>query len=439
MNDYDFHVILDGAYPNVPRADDRKSNYIDLPNDYYDSDLGQKVMEDQLEQFVSLERLGFDGAIVSEQHNGPIGLWGNPMLAGAYLAGRTNNITIGVVGPLINAYRTPVRLAEEIANLDILTRGRLLFGLPLGHGMQHHSLGVMNSAEARERYLESHDLLMAALTRPGPFEWKGEYFNVPYVNLWPRPIQKPHPPIFIPGGGSVETLRLVAKHRYTYQGTLSPRPARIANIARLREFCEEEGYEMDRRQAALVVAVHVAETDAQARLETEAHDLWQYQNFFKSPWHDNFPPGYVSEESLRRSMAGGYRSKPLTDLTYDELVENGWVVAGSPETVADTLTEYLDEMGAGVVVLAMNVGTKPKWLADKSLALFAEQVIPRMRRGGRPRWAGGELPGHETLAQFGARRSAARPAAPRPTAYVDGRLIDVETSHLEELRHADGN
>jgi alkanesulfonate monooxygenase SsuD/methylene tetrahydromethanopterin reductase-like flavin-dependent oxidoreductase (luciferase family) len=431
MTDYEFNVFLDGAYPEVPYAGRRRSNFIDLPNEHYDLALGQKTLEDQLELLIGLEGLGYDGAMVSEQHNGPIGLLGNPMMAGSYLAARTQRIRIGIVGSIINAYRTPYRLAEEIALLDNMSRGRLFFGLPMGHGMQHHSLGVMNPAESRARYREAHDLLIAALTRPGPFEWKGEFFNIPYVNLWPKPLQQPHPPVFVPGGGSIETLQFVAKHRYTYQGTLSPRPARIASMEKFRGFCEQEGYEADPRQIALVVSVHVAESDKQARQETEAHELWQYQNFFRSPMHDNFPPGYISEKSLRASMAGGYRSKPLSELSYDDLVDNGWVIAGSAETVASKLKEYLDEMGAGVVVLAMHAGSKPRWMAQKSMTMFAEEVIPRLRPGGRPRWHGAELAGWETRSELGARRPADHLV---PTAKFGEGLVDASTAHVPELR-----
>ncbi|HWT91359.1 MAG TPA: LLM class flavin-dependent oxidoreductase [Solirubrobacteraceae bacterium] len=431
MSDYEFNVILDGAYPYVPFAGKRKSNYIDFPNTNWDPALGQRALEDQLELLAQLEDLGFDGGVVSEQHNGPIGQLGNPMLAGAWLAARTRRLRIGVVGSIINSYRTPVRLAEEIAALDIMSRGRLFFGLPMGHGMQHHSTGVMNPAKTRARFREAHDLLVAALTQPGPFEWKGEWFNIPYVNLWPRPLQTPRPPIWVPGGGSLETLELVAKHRYTYLGVLSPKPAMLKTMEKLRELCREQGYEADPKQLVRGVSIHVAESDAQARREAEAHELWQYQNFFHSPQHDNFPPGYISADSLRRAMAGGYRSKPLSQLTFDDLVENGWVIAGSPETVASKLQETLEETGAGSVLLGVNSGSKPRWMTQKTLTMFAEEVIPRLRPGGRAPSQDAKLAGWETNAEFGAMRPVDY-QVPEAT-FGDG-LVDVLTAHVEELR-----
>jgi alkanesulfonate monooxygenase SsuD/methylene tetrahydromethanopterin reductase-like flavin-dependent oxidoreductase (luciferase family) len=433
MTNYEFNVIVDGAYPEVPFAGKRKSNYITLPNELYDLTIGQRVLEDQLETLAAIEDLGYDGAVVSEQHNGPIGVLGNPMLAGAWLAARTKRIRIGVIGSIINAYRTPIRLAEEIATVDTMSRGRLTVGLPMGHGMQYHSMGVINPATARARYREAHELLIAALTEPGPFEWNGDFFQIPYVNLWPKPLQQPHPPIVVPGGGSLETLQLVARHRYTYLCVMNPRPTLLRNIQRLRELCREEGYEMDPSQLALVIGIHVAETDKQARMESEPHDLWQFQNFFQSPMHDNFPPGYLSSKSLQGVLAGGYRSRPMNEMSFQDLVDNGWVIVGSPETVASKLEESLEETGAGQLVMGGNAGSKSRWLTMKSLTLFAEEVIPRLRPGGSPSWTRRELSGYETNSEYGARKPA---DPPPPVTRFDDRLIDVRTAHIEELRKA---
>ncbi len=431
MGTYEFNVILDGAYPDVPYAGKRKSNYINLPNQQYDLIRGQRVLEDQLETLAALEELGYDGAVISEQHNGPIGVLGNPMLAGAWLAARTQRIRIGVIGPIINNYLTPIRLAEEIATVDTMSRGRLTLGLPMGHGMQYHSFGVISPAVARARYREAHELLIAAMTHPGPFEWNGDFFQIPYVNLWPKPLQQPHPPIVIPGGGSLETLQLVAKHRYVYLCVLNPRPVLLRNLERLRELCQDEGYELDPSQVALVIGIHVAETDKQARLESEPHDLWQFQNFFQSPMHDNFPPGYLSPKSLAGVLGGGYRSRPMNEMSFESLVENGWVIVGSPETVASRLKEALEETGAGRLIIGANAGSKSRWLTMKSLTMFAEEVIPRLRPGGTPQWDDRQSIGYRTNSEYGALRPR---NAPPPTIRLGDGLINVDTAHIEELR-----
>ncbi len=431
MSGTEFYVLFDGAYPRVPHAENRKSNFIDLPNTHYDDVDGQHTLEYQLSLLEAVEELGYDGALLSEQHNGPIGLFGNPMLAGAWLAARTSRIKIGVTGPILNAYQNPVRLAEEIAALDIMSRGRLIIGLPVGHGMQYHSMGVVNVATARSRYREAHDLLVAALTREGPFEWNGEFFQVPYVNLWPRPLQKPHPAFMLVGGGSLETLDLIAKHRYGYNPIGLTGIADIQKInGKLADLCRGYGYEPDRSQFWGGLNVHVAETDEQARLEVEAHELWINQNFFPSPLHDSFPPGYLSEGAIRGLHGGSsYRSKPISELDYDTMVERGALIAGSPETVTEKLREYLEATGVGRLMFGSNNGTKPKWLAIKSLTLLAEEVLPKLRGGAGP--IEPRLLGYGSNAEYGAMRDR---STPPPTARLDGRLVDVETAHIEELR-----
>lgn len=432
MQDVEFHVIVAGAYPKVPYAGTRKSNYITLPNEVYDPVHGQRVMEEQIEVLTACERLGYDGIAVSEQHNGPIGLHGNSLLATSWAAARTDRILIDAWGPIINSYANPIKLAEEIAVLDTLSRGRLSVALPMGHGMQHHSLGYMNPAVVRRRFREAHDLLRAALTEPGPFEWNGEFFQVPYVNVWPRPLQQPCPQFVLPGGGSVETLELAAKYRYAYMSVLNPRAVYLKNLEKFRDHCRAEGYEPDAKQVVQIMAVHVAETDAQARLEAEPNDLWMYQNFFLSPGHDNFPPGYISATSLRGALGGGYRATPMNEMTFDQITAEHWTIAGSPETVANRIRESMEETGAGILVIDASAGVKPKWMVMKSLTLFAEEVIPRLRKGGTPVWKQRDHAGFDTIAEHG----ASRPSDSLPSSvYVGGDgLIDAETAHIEDLR-----
>lgn len=432
MTDRLFHVMINGGYPKVPYAGDRGSNFIDLPNTHYDRIEGQRIIERQLKMFSDLEDFGFDGALYAEQHNGPIGMFGNPLLAGAHVAAHTKSIKIGICGPIINDYLTPIRLAEEVAALDVMSRGRLLLGLPMGHGMQHHSIGAINPATARARYREAHELFIKALTSDGPFEWFGKFFQIPYVNLWPRPLQDPHPEIVIFGGGSVETLEMVARRRYGYSAVgLNSQPAIKSLHDKLRGLAQAEGYELDRRQVWSSVRIHVAETDKQARQEMEAHELWSQQNFFLSPWQDNFPPGYLSTNSMRGVLMGGYRSKSTASQHYDTVVKNRNLIVGSPETVLEGLQELFELQDPGQILLDPLFDSKPDWLSYKTLQIFAEQVMPKLRTSGIPGHQQQKLPGYESITEYAVRRD---PDLPPPTAVLGDSLIDVSTAHIEELR-----
>ena len=149
--------------------------------------------------------------------------------------------------------------------IDCISGGRLIAGMVVGGGPEYYSFS-MNPAHARERFAEAHDLILKAWTEPGPFEFIGKHYKLRYVNSWPRPVQQPHPEIWIPGVGSLETLEFVAKHRYAYMGI----PYFHINVfermfAMMRDACAAEGYEADPLQLGWLVPIFVAETDAEAR------------------------------------------------------------------------------------------------------------------------------------------------------------------------------
>ena len=120
------------------------------------------------------------------------------------------------MGQSIALYNPPTRVAEEMAMIDVVSGGRLIAGFPVGTSMDTNYTQGSNPATLREKYKENHDMIIRAWTDPDTFSWNGKYNKVRYVNIWPRPIQKPHPPIWIPGGGSVETWDFCADYGYNY-------------------------------------------------------------------------------------------------------------------------------------------------------------------------------------------------------------------------------
>jgi alkanesulfonate monooxygenase SsuD/methylene tetrahydromethanopterin reductase-like flavin-dependent oxidoreductase (luciferase family) len=440
VNELEFYLFNFGSYPDVPHVDDtpRRSLYIDLPNDYYDPIRGQWYLDTYLDTLVFGEKLGFDGICTTTQMGGPIGMTPSSMLPAAFLAARTERIRIVALGPILNTYLSPMRVAEDIALLDNMSGGRLTVGLPMGHGQNWHAAGGMNPAYARQRHWEAHDLMVKAFTEPGPFEWQGEFFHVPYANLWPKPIQKPYPPVWIPAAGSKITFERCARHKYTYQTLFAPRKSMIRSIGSFREITEQFGYKADPKQVAVVLFVHVAETDAQARLEAEPHLRWVFQNMIRANQYDAFPPGHFSPESLRGFLkGGGYRNRDIGDMTYDELVEEGWALIGSPETVTDQLTELVDELGAGRVVHIADNGAMPNWMIRKSLTLMAEQVIPRFRGpGGKPIWAIEDSRPAPTHTQLGAHEAEHAALAEAEVVMPDGERQDLYTAHVADVRES---
>lgn len=403
MKELEFIHIVDMNYPWYPAPDDRESIGIDMPNSMYNPDLGHRVFERVTKNAVLAEELGFDATLIFEQHNNPVALFGNAIQGATWLAAKTKRIKIAAVGPIVNAYQSPVRLAEEIALADNLSEGRIIVGLPMGIGMQWHAVGTMNPAHARARQLEAVELLYKIWTEEGPFSWEGDFFHIPYVNIWPTNRQRnPHPEVFIPAAGSRESLDMAARFRFNYQAINVPMPVLLRNIALFHELCEGYGYIPEPRQIVAVTNVHTAETDAQAREELEKHMLFTQQRFFRFPFQESFPPGHVSLNSLRGMMAGGYRSSDPSKATWDELIADGSLIAGSPETVRGKLDELTDKLGAGRVII--NTGfTMPEWLQTKAMTLLAEEVMPHFRRDGKATWQREEPLNAQTASEFVAR------------------------------------
>jgi len=192
------------------------SVWVDIPRDLYDPKVGHRLYNDYLDQLEYADSVGFDGLGVNEHHQNAYGLMPSPNIMAAALSRRTRNASLVVLGNSIALYNPPIRVAEEFAMLDVISGGRLVAGFPVGTSMDTNFCYGEIPATIREKYYEAHDLIIKAWTARDVFSFNGKYTKLRYVNLWPRPLQQPHPPIWIPGGGSVETYDFCADHGYQY-------------------------------------------------------------------------------------------------------------------------------------------------------------------------------------------------------------------------------
>src|SRR5213076_349849 len=163
-----------------------------------------------LDELLFAARAGFDGVCTNEHHQNAYGFMPSPNIMGAVLAKATNDLPVAIVqmGATLPTTNPPTRIAEEYAMLDCISGGRLVAGMPLGSPMDVNLCYGIPPIEQRARYYEAHDLILKA--------WQGKYPQLPMVNLWPRPIQQPHPPVWVPGSGSLSTWDFTAKHNHCY-------------------------------------------------------------------------------------------------------------------------------------------------------------------------------------------------------------------------------
>jgi alkanesulfonate monooxygenase SsuD/methylene tetrahydromethanopterin reductase-like flavin-dependent oxidoreductase (luciferase family) len=432
MRNLEFYAINFMPYPYIPPGEEFESSWVVLPNEHYDPQAGHRAYRHYLDINVAAEEYGFDGVLTNEHHQTAYGLMPNPNIAASWVAARTSRIRIGVMGNILNTHRNPLRVAEDIAMLDVMSGGRMISGFVLGTGMEYHSYGI-NPANARERFWEAHDLILRAWTEPGPFDWEGKHFHVPYANIWPRPLQQPHPPVWLPGAASIETIEQAAKRRYTFMQVFSPRAALARAAQHYYEAAEQHGYKADPRQIAATTQIYVAETDEQARREAEPHMMWYFRNGLKTPTYHLTPPGYMSVRSLEHILrSGSHGAVNMWEMSWDQLVAEKWIVVGSPETVIESLGELADELGAGRVVFSCEVGSMPKWMAMKNMEMLAEHVLPEFRAAdGKPVWAREERAAPHTVTEAVAQHGHPR----RPIVRLDDvGLVDARTAHIPEMR-----
>lgn len=348
-----------------------------LPNSIYEPQHGGELYNRYLDELIYAEELGFDGVCVNEHHQNAYGTMPSPNLMAAILARQTKRVKIAVVGNALPFYNPPTRVAEEYAMIDCISGGRLIAGLVVGGGPEYYSFTI-NPTFARSMYHEAFDLVLRCWTEPGPFEHYGKHWKLKYVNPWPRPIQQPHPPIWIPGAGSKETIDFVAKRRYSYMGIPYFHIDFFKrNFDSFREACEKYGYQADPSQLGWLLPTYVAETDEQAWAEYEEH-LWYFQRKLLKGLVV-LPPGYTSA----RSIAGINKalSKFLINVKTRKEIEDGvYAVVGSPETVRDKLIHYAKYLGVGNLLSLFQLATLPTDLTRKNMRLFAQQVMPALRK-----------------------------------------------------------
>ncbi len=379
-----FHLM---PYPYLP--DDFKQKYrsvwVDPPAaELYDPVKGHQVYNDYLDQLEYAERCGYDGICVNEHHQNGYGLMPSPNLMAAALTRRTSRAKLVVLGNSVALYDPPIRVAEEMAMLDVMSGGRLVAGFPVGTPMDTTYCYGANPATLRDKYREGVELIVRAWKERRPFAFNGKFTQLRYVNPWPVPIQTPRPPVWIPGGGSIETWEWCIKNDFLYAYlTYFGYMAGISVIDGYWETVERMGAEFNPYRCAFLQFVGVAENDAEAEKLYAAPAQYFYNRCFHLDPGFVGPPGYTSIETMRKGIQSAVRTAARKvqgqDLAWKEIVDSGCVVAGSPQTVIDRLNDMADRMKVGHVMLLMHFGNMKHETVLYNTTRFAKEVAPKLR------------------------------------------------------------
>ncbi|HZT05830.1 MAG TPA: LLM class flavin-dependent oxidoreductase [Chloroflexota bacterium] len=379
MRFYMFHLM---PWPYLPDdfGQTHDTAWVICENTLYDAERGHDLYNRYLDELALTDTLGFDGVCVNEHHQNAYGLMPSPNIIAACLSQRTTRVKIVILGNVLSIYDHPLRVAEEVAMLDVISGGRVVSGQVVGTGNEFFSYNV-NPTYARERYHEAHDLILKAWAEPGPFAWEGKHYRFRYVNVWPRPLQRPHPPVWIPGSGSYETIDWVAKQRYTYMvlPTLAPYALRARTAELFREACQREGYTARHEQIGWGVGIYVAESDARAVEEYEPHFWYYAKNLLRNRETFNHPPGHSSVASMLGLLEARRKGRPGNFSTWEEIQKEGFVIVGSPATVRDRIKEIASHTGLGTLLPNFSVGNQPYAMTRTSMELFASEVMPALR------------------------------------------------------------
>jgi alkanesulfonate monooxygenase SsuD/methylene tetrahydromethanopterin reductase-like flavin-dependent oxidoreductase (luciferase family) len=372
-----FH-LMPYADLDLESARRHASVWVNLPNAHFDPEKGHALYNRYLDELEYAEALGFDVISVNEHHQTAYGLMPSPIVTAAALARRTKRIKIAILGSALPLREHPLMVAEEHAMIDVISGGRLISGFVRGIGAEYHTFGV-NPTFSHDRFHEAHDLIVRAWTEPGPFAFHGRHYRVNYVNTWPRPYQRPHPPIWIPSQGSKETIDWASHpdRRYTYLQTFSPAKVVQRYLKMYRDACRSQGYPPEDRQLGWAVPVYVAETDERARAEARPHIEALRNVFLKMPIEMLLPPGYTSRESLKNVMKA--KAEIFGEVTIDKAIELGLFVCGSPTTVRQAFIAHWEEMRFGNLLVLCQFGTLPAGLTRKNMELFAREVMPSLK------------------------------------------------------------
>jgi alkanesulfonate monooxygenase SsuD/methylene tetrahydromethanopterin reductase-like flavin-dependent oxidoreductase (luciferase family) len=297
------------------------------------------------------------------------------------------------MGSTLPTTNPPIRIAEEYAMLDCISGGRLVAGMPLGTSMDGNLCYGVSPMEQRPRYYEAHDLVLKAWQAREVFAWNGKYYQLPKVNPWPRPIQQPHPPVWVPGLGSLSTWEFSAKHDHCYC-YLSYWGSALGKrvMDGFWDFVAARGVEANPYRAGFLQLVVVSETDAKAEEEYAAHIRYFYRKCLHIAPEYFFAPGYLDYRSMENTFKKGYLKTQLeiTEKTatwgYKDFVENELVIGGSPATVRQRLEEAIKKLRVGNLMVLLHIGSMPHELTLKNVELFGREVLPHLRGLWTDKW-----------------------------------------------------
>jgi luciferase family oxidoreductase group 1 len=338
----------------------------------------QQVLREQLDIMVQAEDYGFHSVWPAEHHFSEYGYCASPAVHLAYVAARTKRLRLGT-GVVVLPLNHPVRVAEDYATLDLISDGRVELGL--GRGYQPHEFrgyGVEQS-KSRQIFQEGVEVLLRAWIEER-FSYGGQFYQFEDLEVRPKPLQKPHPPIWM-AALSDDSFALCGRYGFNLLTAFAfgADIDRIHhNVERWREALRREGRDPSGYRAGCLAMTYVAETSQQALADFAEPVLWYYHTFAKyvAPAAGHPPIPTYELYALTRDF--------VQSVTWEDLVRRGAVVVGSPDQVVDRIGQIVEKTGLSLYLAWIRIGGLDHAKVLKCMELMASKVMPQLKDMGAP-------------------------------------------------------
>ena len=357
-----------------------------LPSRICDPDVASRLYARYFDEWQIADELGFD-IMVNEHHATATCLSVSCTVTLGILARITKQARLLALGVPLGQRTDPVRVAEELSMIDVISRGRLEMGFVKGVPYEipisnANPVGLMN------RLWEGHDLIVKAMTsHDGPFNWESRYFQYRNVNVWPRPFQWPHPPVWITAT-SPGSVRAVAERGHIVATFMTGYAAKDVFANYRHAWREARGSEASTDRFAYMALAAVASTHDAAFKRADKVAGYLRTLGWVPPGHSN-PPGYISPQDNVRALRQGMR-RPLigrsgktvdmSRASVEELIDAGLMFAGTPNEVYDQIADYADAIGGlGNLMIMGQAGHVDHDETVDTLRLFGTEVLPRLK------------------------------------------------------------
>jgi alkanesulfonate monooxygenase SsuD/methylene tetrahydromethanopterin reductase-like flavin-dependent oxidoreductase (luciferase family) len=377
------HLKVDGKLPRP------------LGQRHFKPEVMARTYAEHLDVWEEMDRLGFDGVGFNEHHGTPYGSMNSPNLLAAAVSQRTQKLKILIYANLLPIHE-PLRLAEEIAMLDCLTKGRLIAGVARGIPREYQFFNVA-MAESRARFNECFEIMKRAWTED-QFSYEGQFHSYKDVSIWPRPLQQPYPPVWVPITGSKESIEWAAKNDIAITPSswlaLEGRELQDAIVRHYAQCQAKAGRKITPEHLSIQMSCYVADSKAQAIEECGPYFCYLFNTLVP---FDQPPPEKVRAEGFNASpqddlrgargwggsgSAGAVSARPplfgnaTMDMLRARADELPW---GTPDEVCAHIIREVDHVGAGTVILMCNPGAMPKDMFLNQVWRIGKDVLPRLQ------------------------------------------------------------